>query len=155
MIVLLHSPLDEDWDQVVGVFDCPDKADAALVYHARTNYPDHIGGDNADDVMKQACEHSIPYSFVEGVGLNVVGIGEPKWFFVTGRISGDDEDSCKKVMAVTEDLASDAFVNMLSETRKELNPEMDEEELDDALPIYVNYVIECGDTEPNVISSPN
>lgn len=67
------------------------------------------------------------------------------WWVVTGRVDGADEDTALPLIATDPDDATNQFKGHLQDI---YNDE------DGVLVIYVNYVIECGETAPVIRRVP-
>lgn len=61
-----------------------------------------------------------------------------KYYIVTGRIDGDDEDSISIVQAPSADDAEQQYIKL------HRDPDVQN------FPTYINYVIEC-DSEPRIV----
>jgi hypothetical protein len=82
------------------------------------------------------------------------------WYVVTCRLCGDDEDTCHITQADDWQDATRKAEWALREASGEPltsdEDEVDESDPDETRPaFYMNYVINCGDTEPHIeVSNP-
>jgi hypothetical protein len=74
-----------------------------------------------------------------------------EWFIVTCRVAFDDEDTLFVVEAFDEAEARAAAIALLVE---DLNPEEHATDEDGAIQTYVNYVVRCGEEQPEIVATP-
>lgn len=71
------------------------------------------------------------------------------YYFITGRIDGDDEDTGLVFEAPDADAAIEAYIDQMRDDREDddYKPTLPE------LPVYINYVLLCG-SKPHILQSP-